>query len=125
MNFEVFDRLAEMGHEQVSFWSEPASGYRACGDGAMGSTYVRIYGSGGPEYVLQVTNAELGGPNAIVGRVTPVPNPPACQQLIINPTLIVNRSNLLPANVSRIRWAICSDVSSAASGRITMNSSPP
>ena len=28
MNIEIFDRLSEMGHEQVSFWSEPASGYR-------------------------------------------------------------------------------------------------
>ena len=65
----------------------PAAGYRACGDGAAGSTYVRIYGGGGPEYVFQVQNQALGGPEAVVGW-TPPPNPPACEQLIIIPTII-------------------------------------
>jgi hypothetical protein len=65
----------------------PAAAYRACGDGAAGSTYVRIYGGGGPEYVFQVQNQALGGPEAVVGWVTP-PNPPACEQLIILPTII-------------------------------------
>ena len=68
--------------------TKPASGYLACGDGAAGSTYVRVYGGGGPEYVFQVTNSTLGDPDAITGQITP-PNPPACSSLVINPSLII------------------------------------
>jgi hypothetical protein len=65
----------------------PASGYLACGDGAAGSTYVRVYGGGGPEYVFQVTNGKLGDPDAITGQITP-PDPPACFSILINPSII-------------------------------------
>ena len=67
---------------------KPANGYLSCGDGAAGSTYVRVYGGGGPEYVFQVTNSSLGDPDAITGQITP-PDPPACFSLVINPSLII------------------------------------
>jgi hypothetical protein len=67
--------------------TKPANNYLACGEGAMGSTYVRIYGGGGPEYILQVSNMALGNPEAIVGYVSPPPVPAGCSVLII-PTII-------------------------------------
>lgn len=69
----------------------PANGYLACGDGAAGSTYVRVYGAGGPEYVFQVTNAKLSHGDAISGQITP-PNPPACFTIVVNPSIIINPS---------------------------------
>lgn len=74
--------------EELAGDTEPAAGYVACGDAAAGSTYVRIYGGGGPEYVLRVNNAALGHPDAITQNVPP-PNPPACFVLMIPPTLIL------------------------------------
>jgi hypothetical protein len=82
-------RLADDGvANDLAGDTKPANGYLACGDGAAGSTYVRIYGGGGPEYVLRVTNSALGHPDAISDSVPP-PNPPACFVLVIPPTLIL------------------------------------
>lgn len=74
--------------EELAGDTEPAAGYLACGDVAAGSTYVRIYGAGGPEYVLRVSNTALGHPDAITDSVPP-PEDPACFAVVLPPSLIL------------------------------------
>ncbi|HEX6870136.1 MAG TPA: hypothetical protein VF163_03470 [Micromonosporaceae bacterium] len=54
--------------DYFTHYTPPPSGYSTCTDGAMGTTYVRVYNPDGLNYTIKVTNTKLGGPNAISGN---------------------------------------------------------
>lgn len=74
------DRMAQLADidvvNELKDQPKPAADYRTCGDGAAGSTYVRVFGVGGPEYLIRLSNARLGGPQAIVNNMVPLTPPP-------------------------------------------------
>jgi hypothetical protein len=66
----------------VADQSPPASGYAACGDATAGTTYVRVYGGGGPQYVFAVSDGRLGDSDAVIDELAP-PDPPACFSIMV------------------------------------------
>lgn len=59
--------LALANQNEVDYFTHytPPENYSTCGEGAMGSTYVRVYNSDGLNYTIRVVNQFLGQKHAI------------------------------------------------------------